>query len=96
MVKLNQFFHQAVGYIPGNKIFFAAFLLFMAILVPFIKLLDLWQVTVAFILLVLYSITKNKKLGAATVWFMAAVVLHNLYVFILIILSFKLGIKLLP
>ena len=96
MITLNKFFRQAVGHIPGNKLLFAAFLLFMLILVPFIKLLDLWQVLAAFTLLILSSIFKTEKLGTATVWFMVAVVLHNIYVFIFLILSFKLGINLLP
>ncbi|MEK6828143.1 MAG: hypothetical protein AABX78_02230 [Nanoarchaeota archaeon] len=96
MTKLNEFFRQAVGYVPGNKILLAVFLLFMLILVPFVKLLDLWQVLVAFTLLILFSIFKNEKLGVATAWFMVAVVLHNFYVFIFLILSFELGINLLP
>ena len=96
MTKLKDFFRQAVGYIPGNKILFASFLLFMLILVPFVKLLDLWQVLVAFILLVLYSVFRSEKLGTATVWFMVAVVLHNFYVFIFFILRFQLGVNLLP
>lgn len=96
MTTLKIFFHQAIGYIPGNKILLVIFLLCMLILVPFVKLLDLWQVLVAFALLILYSIFKSKKLGTATVWFMAAVVLHNLYVFIFLILKLSLGIDLLP
>ena len=96
MTTLKEFFHQAIGNIPGNKILFAVFLFCMLILVPFVKLLDLWQVLVAFALLVLYSIFKSKKLGTATVWFMSAVVLHNLYVFIFLILRLSLGINLLP
>lgn len=93
---LKDFYHQSLGYIPGNKILFVIFLLFMLIFVPFVKLLDLWQVLVAFALLIFYSISKDKKLGTATVWFMVAVVLHNLWIFIFIILKFSFGINLLP
>ena len=96
MTTIKEFFYKSVGYIPGNKILLIAFLLGMLILVPFVKLLDLWQVLVAFTLLILYSISKNKKLGTATVWFMVAVVLHNLWVFVFILLKFSFGINLLP
>jgi len=96
MTTLKEFFYQSVGCVPGNRILFIIFLLCMLILVPFVKLLDLWQVLVAFSLLILYSIFKSEGLGTATVWFMTAVVLHNLYVFIFLILKLSLGINLLP
>jgi hypothetical protein len=82
--------------IPGNKFLFSVFLFLMFLLVPFIRYLDLWQVLVAFILLVSYSITKKKFFGISTVWFMTAVVLHNVWMFIFIILKLQFGIDLLP
>ncbi len=96
MKDFRKFLSQSIGHFVGNKVFFALFLFGMLLLVPFVKLLDLWQVLVAFTLLVLYSLSKNKKLGIATVWFMTAVVLHNLWVFIFIILKFSFGVDLLP
>ncbi len=96
MTALKEFFWRAIGEIPGNKIIFAVFLFCMFVLVPFVKLLDLWQVLVAFALLILYSIFKSRKLGTVTVWFMSAVVLHNLYIFIFLIFKLSLGVNLLP
>ena len=96
MSAIQKLFTQVLGYIPGNRILFFIFLLFMALLVPFVKWLDLWQVSIAIILLFLFAIFKNKKFGVACVWFSVAIALHNIYAFLLLIIGFKLGIYLLP
>lgn len=92
----SKFFRKLFGYIPGNRLILFIFLLYMALLVPFVRWLDLWQVSFAIVLLILFSITKYEKLGILTVWFSVAIVMHNVYAFILLIVGFKLGIYLLP
>ncbi|MCH7850901.1 MAG: hypothetical protein IH845_04635 [Nanoarchaeota archaeon] len=96
MFSIKKFFSQCIGQIPGDKKSLTIFLLIMGLLVPFVKWLDLWQVSIALIVLIIFGITKDERYGIASVWFTIAVVLHNIWAFILLVIGFKLGIYLLP